>query len=213
MVLKAQDWVRVSQEHWVFHQGFPPTLWGPQRPGALGRGWRLWFLPSFLLLFLPSRYFPFFSFGPNIKVVGRIQLLVGGGGKTEVHPLAQLSLVAEGRSCSPCQITGATRILQVGLMALGVLTGRGWACGFVCLTFRQPGLSHVIYGYSRLPSKDRVRLLTRQPPASIWCKQDSPVFKKIIFVYLTALGLSGSMWDLWSLVVAYELLIFAACGI
>lgn len=107
----------------------------------------------FLAPLFASRYFRFFSFAPNIKVVGRIRLLIGGGGKAEAHPLAQLPLVAEGRSCSPCQITGVTRTLQVGLMALGMQTGRGWACGFVCLTFREPGLSHVIYGYSQLPSK------------------------------------------------------------
>lgn len=56
MVLKPQDWVRVSQEHWLPHQGFPPTLWGPQQSGAPG-GEHIWFFPSFLLLFLPLDIF------------------------------------------------------------------------------------------------------------------------------------------------------------
>ena len=67
----------------------------------------------FLAPLLASRYFRFFSFAPNIKVVGRIRLLIGGGGKAEAHPLAQLPLVAGGRSFSPCQITGATLAAHV----------------------------------------------------------------------------------------------------
>ena len=126
-------------------------------------------ISSIFLAPLPaSRYFRFVSFAPNIKVVGRIQLLIGGWREGSSSPCLAPSgcrgkklFPLSNYRCKPCCT------LKVGLMALGMQTGRGWACGFVCSTFREPGLSHVIYGYSQLPSKDRVRLLARQPPASI----------------------------------------------
>lgn len=146
-----------------FHR---PILWGPRDEGPLGA--LDYFHPS-----CHSSYPFFFPSAPNIKVVGRIWLLIRGGEKAELHfcfffcssqtrkvrsPLSQRPLVAEGRAGLLVKLQAWQRHFKWDYVPLRALTDQGWAWHFVYLTSVEPDLSFVVRGYSSLPSKGRAGL-------------------------------------------------------
>ena len=172
-------------------------------------------ISSIFLAPLPaSRYFRFFSFAPNIKVVGRIRLLIGGGGKA-AHPLAQLPLVAEGRSCSPCQIIGASLVAHLKWASWP------WVCRLAvdgpAVLYVRPSENQVFPMLSMDTPNCLPKTESDSQPGNLLLLSD--VSRTLRFFFLNNICLfdcARSQWQhvhLWSLVVACELLIFVACGI
>lgn len=129
-VLTALEGVKTSQEDWGPYQGTTLLSEATAMRSSAELSISSIFLVILLILFSPS--------APNIRVVGRVQLLIGGGEKAEIHSCAfffspQIRKARprapghRGKSWSTCAITSLTKTFQMGRCGLWVLTGHAGA--------------------------------------------------------------------------------------